>query len=97
MIIQKWELPEFLLNPIRYHHAIQWDDFDESIPDSQNVAIVATADLIANSLGIGILNSATIDALGARSTQMLGLTDEQIIPIMEQLPDLYLGQVRSFS
>ncbi len=96
MILQKWNLPEFLMNPVRCHHLIQKDD-SKGLPDQTQVAIVATADQIANMLGMGILTSAAIDPVGARSSRLLGLGEEQLLPIIEQLPDAFLAQMESFN
>ncbi|MGE3165224.1 MAG: HDOD domain-containing protein [Planctomycetota bacterium] len=91
LILKKWKLPENLIEPVRHHHAIQNEDFAcESY--LRETAAVATADLIANMLGIGLLTSVSIDPVGARSTRVLGITEEQVLPILEELPDLFLKE-----
>lgn len=91
LILKKWKMPENLIQPVRNHHLIQSDDFSGQ-DYVRETAVVATADLIANMLGIGLLTSVAIDPVGARSTQLLGITEEQVIPILEQLPDLFLKE-----
>ncbi|MCI0650608.1 MAG: HDOD domain-containing protein [Planctomycetes bacterium] len=95
MIVTKWKLPEFLVNPVRYHHLIQ-DERNKDIPSEKNVAAVATADLIANMIGIGLLTSATIAPVNVRSSRLLRLEQEQILPIAENLPDVYLSHANYF-
>lgn len=96
MILQKWGLPDCLVNPVRCHHMIQREDCPE-LPDQRQTAIVATADLIANMLGMGLLTSANIDPVGARSSRLLGLGEEKILAIIERLPDSFLAQMESFN
>lgn len=95
MIIQKWGLPDSLVNPIRHHHTIQSEEC-EPLEDQDKVAIVATADLIANMLNIGLLTSVSIDPVSARSSRLLGLTEERIMPILEKLPELFLAEIENF-
>lgn len=95
MILQKWNLPGHLVQPVRYHHLIQ-DPEAEPIENEKMVAVVATADLIANMLGIGLLTSVAIDPIGCRSTELLGLTEEQILPVCEELPDRFLEEGKIF-
>ncbi len=95
-LIKKWGLPENLINPVRYHHMIQSEDC-EPIPDEKTVAIVATADLIANIHNIGPLTSVVLDPTNARSSRLLGLTQETIFPIVEALPEVFEQESNSFS
>jgi putative nucleotidyltransferase with HDIG domain len=96
LILKKWGLPESLIAPVRYHHTIQHDETTQ-ILNQEAVAITATADLIAGSLNIGLLTSATIDPINARSTQLLGLDAEQILGVAEKLPELFLDEMGKFS
>ena len=82
-------------DPIKYYHIIQ-DENCGPIPDEKTVAIVATADLVANMLNIGLLTSVATDPLGARSTRLLGVDETSLMTIAEKLPELFLSQVELF-
>ena len=49
-------------------------------------AIVATADLIANMLSLGLITSVDSDPFSARSVQILKLPEDAILYVMEKLP-----------
>ncbi len=95
LILKKWGLPDSLMAPVRYHHTIQTEECAQ-IPNQEAVAITATADLIAGMLNIGLLTSAAIDPINARSTRLLGLDAEQILGVVEKLPELFLNEMGKF-
>jgi putative nucleotidyltransferase with HDIG domain len=95
LILRKWNLPPILLNPVRYHHLIQNEDCGP-IPDERTVAMVATADIIASMLNMGLLTSAPIDPLKARSTRLLALSADTVLQVMEKLPEIFLHETAKF-
>ena len=91
MVVQKWGMPELLINPIRHHHTVQ----ESAAPDEKSVAMIATADLIANGLGFGVVPP-SVDAVSARSTQVLGLSEAGVEKIRAELPELFTSQISAF-
>lgn len=96
LILKKWKLPEKLIPPIQYHHAIQRENC-RAVPGESGVAIVGTADLIASMQNIGLLTSVAVDPIDARSSHLLGLKEEQVLSVAEKLPEVFLSEIERFS
>ncbi len=95
LILQKWNMPEYLVLSSKYHHMVQKENC-ESISNTEIPAVVSTADLIANMLTLGLLTSVPSDPLSSRSSRILGLTETQLLEVIAELPEKVMTDLELF-
>ncbi len=83
-IVEKWKLPNQLVEAILYHH-----EPDLAPNDKALVAIVHIADVLCVSLGIGIGIDGMLYQLHSDCLSILGLNEEDFDEIASELTDLY--------
>lgn len=85
-VAQKWHLPERITLAVWLHHS-DTDIISQDMPEARIAQIVQAADLLARQCGIGSSGSFDSPDLPEKTSQRLGITDEQLEQIRRALPE----------
>jgi len=81
-LLQKWQLPSQLIEPIMHHH-----DFHPSREHADRTAIVHLADILVRAEGFGSGGDRRIPVLAEGALEALGFTVEDVQEVMDTVVD----------
>lgn len=82
ILVKQWNLPENLIEPIRFHHTPH-----RSKKYERRTHIIHLADIITKGLGYTFSNDYYVSALNKKSWKFLELNDEILSKIIEEVMD----------
>jgi putative nucleotidyltransferase with HDIG domain len=89
-VLEKWNLPESLINAVMLHHSFAFDD-DEDIYQRNLTAIASLADLICLKLGIGTRQALEdLDLAKSKAAETLELDEARLELIKDSVAEHYL-------
>ena len=95
LVARKWNLDSPIIEAIRFHHDIENGGAGEH-GDDPWIALISAANLLANELGFGAESRATIEVLGSKPAEIVGIDEPLLDEIHETLPPFIEDQQTIF-
>jgi len=92
LLARKWQLSDEIVEVIRFHHEIE-EGLNAVAGNQRLVALVSTANLLANHLDFGTDHVSEETLLGSAPAVMIGFDDEKLFRCREIFPDLVSEQL----